>query len=183
MIENMSLREKIIVFLGIIILIAALYYFYIYLPLSQKAETLESSLNQKEKRINILENNTKNIKELKDKHKSLEEELASKEKTEDIEKKYDTTTSDLLKYFNKKSEETDILMKSFNPKEDEEKVEISYSYTGDFYEILDFFSKVDQFQENIGYETFSANLQGEELSSTVKLIFPKDETETGDEND
>lgn len=183
MLENMSLREKIIIFLGIIILIAALYYFYIYLPLSQKADNLESSLTQKENRINILEDNTKDIEDLKAKHQSLQKELASKEKTEEIDKNYETTTSDLLKYFNKKSKEADILMKSFSPKEDEEKVEISYSYTGNFYEILDFFSMVDQFQENVGYETFNVNLQGEELSSTVKLVFPKDVAETGDEND
>ena len=47
MLNNLSLREKVIIFIGIILLISAVYYFYIYLPLSEELYRLENTLENK----------------------------------------------------------------------------------------------------------------------------------------
>lgn len=184
MFENMSMREKIIIAVGLMIIIISAYYFYIYLPFTQQINTLEQNLKQKQNNIDSLEQMALNEKNLEEKYDNLQKKLATEDKKEEISSKYDTTTSDILKYFNKKTNETKIMMNNFSANEDKEKVEINFSYSADFYEVISFFSEINKFQKFIGYEnlTINNNNQGQQLSTSIKIIFPKKD-EMGDKNE
>ena len=175
MFADLSLREKIMIFIGILILIVALYYFYFYSPLANEIDGLESTLKQKESNIATLEKSIEDMPELQAKYDELTEKVSKIDNKIDEEnkKEYETKTTDILKFFNDITEETKVTMRSFRPLEDEEKVEIIFSHRGDFYEIISFFDKVDQFQTDISYNHLNLNRQGDILNSDIKLVFPK----------
>src|SRR6056297_350510 len=182
MLNNLSLREKLIIFIGIILLISAVYYFYIYLPLSEELYRLENTLENKRTTVKNIEKYISDYDEVEAKHKELSEEIASFDQEEEMEeeKEFEVTTTDLLKYFNDIIEVTEVEMKTFRPTEDEEKVALNFSYNGTFYEIINFFEEIDKFQPNVSYESLSLNTAKDDLSSNIKLVFPKP-VEEGDE--
>ena len=183
MFENMSIREKIIIAVGLMIIIISAYYFYIYLPYTQQINSLEQTLKQKQNNIDSLKEMALNKKNLEEKYNNMQKKLAVKDKKEEVSSKYETTTSDILKYFNKKTNETAISMNNFSANEDKEKVEINFSYSADFYEVISFFSEINKFQKFIGYENLTINNnQGQQLSISTKIIFPKKD-EMGDKNE
>ena len=174
MLNNLSLREKVIIFIGIILLISAVYYFYFYLPLSEELNRLENTLENKRTTVKNIEEYISDFDEVESKHKELNEKIASFDKDdEEEEKEYEVTTTDLLKYFNDIIEVTDVEMRTFRPTEDEEKVALNFSHSGNFYEIINFFDEIDKFQPDISYESLSLNTSKDELSSNITLVFPK----------
>lgn len=183
MLNNLSLREKIIIFIGIILLLLAVYYFYFYLPLSEELNKLENTLENKRTTVKTLEESISDFDEVEAKHKELNEKIASFDKEEKEEKKeYKVTTTDLLKYFNDIIEDTEVEMRVFRPTENQEKVALNFSHKGSFYEIVNFFDEIDKFQPDISYESLSLNTAEDELSSNITLVFPKP-VEEGDENE
>lgn len=181
MLNNLSLREKVIIFIGIILLLSAVYYFYFYLPLSEELNRLENTLENKRTTVKNIEEYISDFDEVESKHKELNEKIASFDKDdEEEEKEYEVTTTDLLKYFNDIIEVTDVEMRTFRPTEDEEKVALNFSHSGNFYEIINFFDEIDKFQPDISYESLSLNTSKDELSSNITLVFPKP-VEEGDE--
>ena len=182
MLDNLSLREKIMIFIGIIVLLLAGYYFYFYLPLSGELNSLKNKMESKKKTINNIKKSISNYDEVKEKHTMLSEKIASIDKKSEKEKKkeFKVTTTDLLKYFNDIIEVTEVEMRTFRPTEDEEKVALNFSHNGTFYEIINFFEEIDKFQPNISYESLSLNTSNDELSSNITLVFPKP-IEEGDE--
>lgn len=181
MLNNLSLREKVIIFIGIILLLSAVYYFYFYLPLSEELNRLENTLENKRTTVKNIEEYISDFDEVEAKHKELNEKIASFDKEdEEEEKEYEVTTTDLLKYFNDIIEVTDVEMRTFRPTEDEEKVALNFSHSGNFYEIINFFDEIDKFQPDISYESLSLNTSKDELSSNITLVFPKP-VEEGDE--
>lgn len=181
MLNNLSLREKVIIFIGIILLLSAVYYFYFYLPLSEELNRLENTLENKRTTVKNIEEYISDFDEVEAKHKELNEKIASFDKDdEEEEKEYEVTTTDLLKYFNDIIEVTDVEMRTFRPTEDEEKVALNFSHSGNFYEIINFFDEIDKFQPDISYESLSLNTSKDELSSNITLVFPKP-VEEGDE--
>ena len=184
MLNSLSLREKIFMFIGIILLLLAAYYFYFYLPLSEELTRLENTLENKQTTVKNIEKSISDFDKVKEKHKELSEKiviLAEKEEEEE-KKEYNVTTTDLLKYFNNIIEVTDVEMRTFRPSEDEEKVALNFSHNGSFYEIVNFFDEIDKFQPNISYESLSLNRTEDELKSDITLIFPKPVVE-GDEGE
>ena len=181
MLNNLSLREKVIIFIGIILLLSAVYYFYFYLPLSEEINRLKNTLKNKRTTVKNIEEYISDFDEVEAKHKELNEKIASFDKEdEEEEKEYEVTTTDLLKYFNDIIEVTDVEMRTFRPTEDEEKVALNFSHSGNFYEIINFFDEIDKFQPDISYESLSLNTSKDELSSNITLVFPKP-VEEGDE--
>lgn len=175
MLDNLSLREKVIIFIGIILLLLAVYYFYFYLPLSEELNRLENILKNKQTQVKNIEEYISDFDKVETKHSELKEKIAlidKKGETED-KKKFEVTTTDLLKYFNDIIEVTDVEMRTFSPSEDEERVALNFSYSGNFYEIINFFDEIDKFQPNVSYESLSLSRSEDELSSNIKLVFPK----------
>lgn len=184
MFDNLSLREKVIIFIGIILLLLAVYYFYFYLPLSEELSRLENTLENKRTTVKNIERSISDFDEVEARHIELSEEIASidEEEEKEEEKEFEVTTTDLLKYFNDIIEVTDVEMRTFRPTEDEEKVALNFSHNGSFYEIINFFDEIDKFQPDISYESLSLNTAKDELSSNITLVFPKP-VEEGDEDE
>jgi len=180
MLNNLSLREKVIIFIGIILLLIAAYYFYLYLPLSEELNRLENTLENKRTTVKNIEEYISDFDEVEAKHKELGEKIASFDKEEKEEKEFKVTTTDLLKYFNDIIEVTEVEMRTFRPTEDKEKVALNFSHSGSFYEIINFFDEIDKFQPDISYESLSLNTNKDDLSSNITLVFPKP-VEEGDE--
>lgn len=177
MFDQLSLREKIMIIVGVIVLAIALYYFYLYLPLTEEISGLEQSLVQKEDRIKAIQKSMKDFPDLKEKYEKLSNRSKSvmdKELDKEIAKKeYEISSSGILKYFNSITEKSEVRMNSFVPKEMGDQVELAATYNGDFYELIDFFDRIDKFQPDIGYSSLSLNNQRDSLKTRIKLIFPK----------
>lgn len=173
MFASLSQREKIMIIVGIIILFFAFYYFYLYLPVSEKIESLQSNLKQKENNIKTLQNLTKDLPELREKYELLSDKKVEDLKRDSKETSFEVNINSILKYFNNISKKSDIELLSFRPNKIDEGIEIKTVIRGNFYKTFDFLEKLNQFQGVLIYENLNLSKQGESLQSEIKILFLK----------
>ena len=163
MFNNLSKREKIIMIIGIIILLTALYYFNLYLPLQNKIKNIKTEIHQKENNIEILKEIEQKLPETRSKY----EKLKKREKSNKLSV---LSSADMLEIFGENIEKYDVSLISFKPKNGNAKTQIDLTYQSEFYNLIKLFQYFDEFNNQIQFRNLNIYNEKGNLKTKIKVV-------------
>lgn len=166
MFANLSKREKVIIISGIIILLGALYYFYLFLPLQDNIKESKKRYQQKKNNLEVLQKIEKKLPEIKEKYQSLNSQKSSN-------KISINSSVDLLNIFNNLERNHEVNLKSFRPQNLDNKIEINMTYNSNYTELISFFQSFNELNNQFQFKNLSISQRNDNLRTNIKVVFLK----------
>ncbi len=163
MLNNLSVREKVLLYITLLAVIVGGYFIFLYQPLQEEIEILETQKTQNEEDLEQLENILININELRDRYENLSQ------RQEIIEEEQKTVT-ELLREFNQTASHYNIRIRNFNSRQEPEKIHLYFVMEGEYKSLANIFNTIDQNNRRIEFEELTMQpLQN--LAEIIKVEF------------
>ncbi len=168
MLDKLSQREKILLIVAVTLIIAAVYYFYIYKPLVVNVQKLE------EKKIN-LENQVETGRMYVSKVPDLRKEYArlQEARREKAQKFIDLSILELLIDVREYARENNVILSRFSPAETNKNISMNIGIDGDYEQLCWFFLDMMNWRGPFEFRELNMKGQDENLSASLNVLFLK----------
>ena len=175
MFDNLSQREKILLILAVIIIFTSIYYFYIFQAQNLKLKELKTIKIEKNSTLKIATEMTKKLPEIEKRYN----EYLKRQEMKGI-KPLGKSVTDLLENIETVAVNNQIKLNSFKPVMKNDLVIMSFSVSGAYLNLSDFFNSLRQWKNWFEFDALSLKPAGEKISADIIIIFHKDGYYGGD---
>jgi len=142
-IEKIKLPIRILIFAGTLVVLAAAFTYFVYLPKNEEIKQTESKNQELSKRLATVQKKAANLKEIQEKHKNVTAQLDEALKILPDSKEIPS----LLTNITNLGEDSGLQFLVFNPQADREKgfyieIPVSIRVEGRYHDVLTFFDRV-----------------------------------------
>ena len=165
MLNRLSLREQVLLFLAIFILILGLYYFYVYVPYQDKITNLKNRKSIKREQII-------NMKSKILKLPSLEKEYNYRLKN--VKERIfisGFSSENLLNKMVKVATETRVNILNYYPKKQKNTISIIMIIKGDYLALVNFLSSLEKWDKQLRFKKLSLKPSDDKIKMEVNFIY------------
>ena len=166
MLSNLSKRELIILSIALIIIIFTLYYFYVYNPLTEEINQLETNRNRLSRELRITQDMVRELPELRARYNELTEKTL-------YVNYFDISNDKLLVELKRITDNIDILFRSYKPNASDNTIDIAMFIEADYYELNEFLVELQKFEYWMDYKSMSIKPMEDFLQVSLSLKFYK----------
>ena len=163
MIDKLNDREKILIWVFVIICIIAIYYLYLLKPIYQEIRILKNKINQHKQKLQELSQISLAIPDLKKELQQIKTDYLAVQKY--------NSENEIFKKIKKEAENKEVKLINFNPRFQKNKVTINLDLQGNYSNLLTFIKTFKKWKNWVKFKTFSLNVTNNTLKLQLLLIF------------
>lgn len=171
MLENLTEREKWLIILAVIVLIAFLYYFQVRLPYQDDLEALEQEVDIRSTELERAKSVADRLPELEDRYDELideYEEVAERSKAE------------ILHEFETVTERNNLEMVNFWPVENDDFMSFEMRIEGSYNNFIKMFDEVESWKSWLNFTDLQLNaLEGGNVGAEITVVYPDEGADGG----
>lgn len=163
--RSLSRREKIFLFIGLVLVVAGVYYYLFYIPMQEEIEQLEQDVTSLEQEYEIALEQIDQIPE-------LEEELAElREEREEILEAGIRHPEEIVAVINTFTSRTGVVINNYSKGDAEDGHSFQLGVEGTYISILEFIKMLDNWDYRLEIEDFSLGAEDGKIDMDFSIFF------------
>lgn len=163
--RSLTRREKILIFLGLLMVVAGVYYYLFYLPIQEDQDQVRQQVESLQQEYEIALEQIQEIPELEEKLEDLREER------EEILEAGIREPEEILAVINRFSTSTGITINSYAKGDVEDGHSFQLDIEGSYIPLLEFISLLDNWDYRLEIEDFSLAAEEGEIDVNFSFLF------------
>lgn len=165
MISRLSRREKILLLIAFIALVAGGYYYLLYQPIVEEQEIVQTEIDGIRSQYNLAVERVEQIPELEEELAALEEERA------ELLEAAIREPEEILAAINHFARETGISIEGYEKDEGENGHPLAFAFAGEYLSFVNFARMIDDWDYRLVIDSFTINSNDTQLTSNMFFFF------------